>query len=175
LRTRMLMLLVCVGIAGLLGSAIAQSEGGQCVPINGTIQSDVTADGCTSPVGLCTAGNIQAGLLTGTTRFTALSLAFSAGMPGTVEPSTLSYAGDLVITTNQGEIVVRCRLGGLRTLGSCSGGIIRFAECSAALSMPIGTSPALDHHAQHETHASAPPEHEPPTLAEASRPGDGAQ
>jgi hypothetical protein len=57
--------------------------------------------GCTSPVGLCTAGAIGSGLLAGTTRFTVLTLA-----PGP-SPYELLYTGELVITTRSGSVTVR--------------------------------------------------------------------
>ena len=57
-------------------------------------------DGCTSPVGLCTQGTVEAGPLTGSTRFTALTLA-----PGPT-PDELLYTGELVITTRNGTVTI---------------------------------------------------------------------
>jgi hypothetical protein len=66
------------------------------------------AGGCTSPVGLCTAGVFQGdGLLAGTTSFIADGLAPAAGMPAVEAPTTLSYSGLLTITTRKGSLTTR--------------------------------------------------------------------
>jgi hypothetical protein len=73
----------------------------------GTISSSVTAAGCTSPVGLCTAGVIEGDhLLSGTTSFIADALAPAAGLLTEV-PTTLSYSGLLTITTSEGTLTTR--------------------------------------------------------------------
>ena len=79
-----------------------------CRPVHGTIHSVFTTQNCTSPVGLCTTGTItDAGLLDGSTTFTALAVAPSAGIP-TVEPSVnLSYSGQLTITASNGTLITR--------------------------------------------------------------------
>jgi len=56
---------------------------------------------CTSPVGVCTAGNVTSANLKGTTWFTALSSQPSS------PPGVASYTGDLVITTADGTVTLR--------------------------------------------------------------------
>ena len=74
-----------------------------CIPVAAVIRSAVVPPGepCDSPVALCTTGVISGGgILRGTTRFTALALGPAAGEP----PTTLSYSGELVVTTKHGSI-----------------------------------------------------------------------
>ncbi len=74
----------------------------------GGIQSSAVTAGCTSPVGLCTAGQFHGDpLLHGTTAFTADGLAPAAGMPAVEAPTTLSYSGLLTITTSFGTLTTR--------------------------------------------------------------------
>lgn len=106
-----------VGSRLLLAAAVALSAGAPpaaaqdaslCIPIHAEIRSTFFAAGCDSPVGLCTAGEItKGGILDGTTQFTALSVAPSAGMPGAEPETTLAYSGLLTITTKQGTVVIR--------------------------------------------------------------------
>ncbi len=96
------------GVAGLAAAMMlaAPPPPVTCRPVHGTIHSVFTTQNCTSPVGLCTAGTItDAGLLDGSTTFTALAVAPSAGLP-TVEPSVnLSYSGQLTIVASHGTLV----------------------------------------------------------------------
>ena len=96
-----------IALLPALAALSCDGQNADCVSINGLIETTAVTEGCTSPAGLCTAGTIQAGPLQGTTRFTALSLAPFAGMDGAVEPTTMSYAGDIVITTSEGELTIR--------------------------------------------------------------------
>lgn len=78
-----------------------------CLPVHARIAASFVAEGCSSPVGLCTAGTItEGGLLNGSTRFTALAAAPAAGMYGVEADSTLSYNGELIITTRQGVLEI---------------------------------------------------------------------
>ena len=83
----------------LLASSSAQADA--CKQIDAPISTSYFLAGCTSPVGLCTAGTIGSGLLAGPTRFTVLTLA-----PGP-SPYELLYTGELVITTRSGSVTVR--------------------------------------------------------------------
>jgi hypothetical protein len=67
----------------------------------------IVSEGCSSPVGLCTAGVVTgSGLLKGPNTFTAFGLAAAAGLPG-IEPETLvSFAGERVITTPKGTLTL---------------------------------------------------------------------
>ena len=75
---------------------------GPCVGVQATITTAYSmSPSCTSPVGVCTAGNVTSANLKGTTWFTALSSQPSS-------PSGVaSYAGDLVITTADGTVTLR--------------------------------------------------------------------
>jgi hypothetical protein len=83
----------------LLASWSAQAD--ECKEVEAQITTSYFLAGCTSPVGLCTAGTVGSGLLAGTTRFIVLTLA-----PG---PSAyeLLYTGELVITTKSGSVTLR--------------------------------------------------------------------
>jgi hypothetical protein len=93
--------------ATLVKDAVADPK---CHRLNdkGGILSSVVAEGCTSPVGLCTAGVFEGDhLLRGSTSFVADGLAPAAGLPGSEAPTTLSYSGLLTITTRQGTLTTR--------------------------------------------------------------------
>ena len=61
-------------------------------------------DDFSSPLGLCSSGRLRGWDLSGNTRFRALSAAYSAGMPEVEAATTLSYSGDLEISTWQGTL-----------------------------------------------------------------------
>jgi hypothetical protein len=72
------------------------------------IRASVVTHGCTSPVGLCTAGVFEGGgVLGGTTSFVADGLAPAAGLPAVEAPTTLAYSGLLTITTSRGTLTTR--------------------------------------------------------------------
>src|SRR4029077_3327960 len=73
---------------------------GECKRVDTTIVSTFFMVGCTSPVGVCTAGVIPTGPLKGTTVFTALSVG-----PGPSD-DLLAYKGELVITTKKGTVII---------------------------------------------------------------------
>jgi len=73
----------------------------RCVGVHATIATSYsTAPGCTSPVGVCTAGNVTSENLQGTTWFSA-----STTQPGS-PPGLDFYTGDLVITTADGTVTL---------------------------------------------------------------------
>lgn len=81
--------------------------GQQLHPVTAWISASFTSAGCASPIGLCTAGTIRGvGPLDGATFFTTYAAAPSAGMPAVEPATTLSYAGQLVITTAQGSLTI---------------------------------------------------------------------
>ena len=93
-------------LAGLMiglisASASATDDPEKCAAVNSPITASFFVDGCTSPFGLCTAGVIPSGLLTGTTLFTVLTL-----QPGET-PDILLYTGELVISTFYGDVVIQ--------------------------------------------------------------------
>ena len=87
----------CLGIAGTYA---AQPK---CERLEGWVLLFKTAEGCTSPTGLCTAGIFLSSNPNWNGAkwfFTALGTAPSAGLPASREPATtLSYAGTVRITT----------------------------------------------------------------------------
>lgn len=101
--------IVIVGFALLLvpqKNASGASPPITCRPVHGTIHSVFTAQNCTSPIGLCTAGTItDAGILDGTTIFVAAGVAPSAGLPGVEPPANLSYSGQLTIKASNGTLI----------------------------------------------------------------------
>src|ERR1700704_1225649 len=64
--------------------------GDPCTPVSAPIVTTFFVEGCTSPFGLCTRGEIASGVLAGTTRFAVVALA-----PGD-SPELLLYTGELV-------------------------------------------------------------------------------
>jgi hypothetical protein len=102
-----------VAMALILGAAVPHEGAAhsRCIRLNGNggIRASVVTQGCTSPVGLCTAGVFEGGPreLRGTTSFIADGLAPSGGMPAVEPASTLSYSGLLTITTRRGSLTTR--------------------------------------------------------------------
>src|SRR6516165_12304510 len=101
--------LLAMAFGGVAGITAAMMLAGTpppvtCRPVHGTIHSVFTTQNCTNPVGLCTVGTItDAGILDGSTTFTALAVAQSAGLQG--EPQVnLSYSGQLTIVASNGTL-----------------------------------------------------------------------
>jgi hypothetical protein len=92
-----------------------------CRPVHGAIHSVFTTENCSSPVGLCTSGTItDAGVLNGSTTFTALAVAPSAGL-GNEIAANLSYSGQLTIVTSNGTLLTN-------DLGVLDAGHLAFTE-----------------------------------------------
>jgi hypothetical protein len=70
---------------------------------HGKFASMVITAGCTSPVGICTAGTLTGGLK-GSFEFTATSLVPTADTPST---SVLLYTGDIVVHTDGGDLLCK--------------------------------------------------------------------
>jgi len=79
---------------------LGRSIGDPCSPVSAPIVTAFFVEGCTSPFGLCTRGEIASGVLAGTTRFAVVALA-----PGD-SPELLLYTGELVITTPSGDLTI---------------------------------------------------------------------
>jgi hypothetical protein len=78
----------------------------RCKHVSGTIHSLFSSTGCTSPVGLCTAGAITgSGELDGATTFLAFDAAPSAGLPAVEPAANLSYSGALTINARRGTLL----------------------------------------------------------------------
>lgn len=109
LSQRVALFLFFLLAVSLISVRIVAAEGnGMCIPVHAKIQSTFFAEGCSSPVGLCTTGEItESGLLNGSTSFVALGMSPAAGMPGAEPDTTLSYSGLLKITTRLGVLTIR--------------------------------------------------------------------
>jgi hypothetical protein len=110
----------------------------QCKQINAQfVQYQVT--GCPSPIGFCSTAEIDSGLLKGTKTFTALGATPTAGLGAIEAATTISYAGPVLIATDQGEVDVSF-VGVYDTanavfseLGRVQGGTGRFADATGNL------------------------------------------
>ncbi|HSN89783.1 MAG TPA: hypothetical protein VLS93_01025 [Anaeromyxobacteraceae bacterium] len=89
---RLLFLTICA-----LFLATPGVRAGSCRPVNGFFSSMPAPDGCTSPVGFCTAGELIGGIQ-GSYAFTMTAAA--PGDPAT--PGVTAYAGRSVISPKQG-------------------------------------------------------------------------
>lgn len=102
-----IVLLSFVVVGSLITLNPTKANGEQvCIPIHANIETTFVDEGCPGPPGSCTVGEItNGGLLNGETSFIASDSAFGAGMAG--EPATtLSYAGELMITTPHGILTM---------------------------------------------------------------------
>jgi hypothetical protein len=108
-RSKVPAVVVCLAL-GLGGQAVA--DGSQkaaqkpakslCHDVDATFTSDLAADGCTSPLGLCAAGRVRNdALLKGTMFVTLEAAAPAAGLPST-SPFLLSVNGGRVLTPRRG-------------------------------------------------------------------------
>ncbi len=139
-RVNVLLSFAMVLVVLLVAPFAWAQETGICIPIHAKIESYYSADGCDSPVELCTKGQItQGGILNGSTEFTALSVSQSAGMYGVEPVTTLSYSGELRITTKHGMLTVwdvgvfDTARGVFSELDRITGGTERFAGASGTL------------------------------------------
>jgi hypothetical protein len=74
----------------------------QCKPVVGSFEAHVVAEGCASPVGLCTAGRVWGGIQ-GTYAFT-MTNATPNGEP--TVPTVLFFTGHSVVTLKSGDVVL---------------------------------------------------------------------
>jgi hypothetical protein len=103
-RMRMMLAVVALAGAAALVSGGTGARAASDQPVSGTIRSQlVMGPTCTSPIGLCTAGEFRGGIR-GTFIFTATSLVPTADTP-TTEVSL--YTGDLVIQTKDGDLLIK--------------------------------------------------------------------
>jgi hypothetical protein len=99
------------GVVATPASA-SHHEGPACFPVRGRITTELTADDCSSPVGLCTNGYLRStfGLLSGRTHFEAGGLGGDpVGESSIVTPpaepgTTWAYSGVLTVHTRVGTI-----------------------------------------------------------------------
>jgi hypothetical protein len=106
-----------LGLSALVAApAVASRDDGPvCFPIRATISTTFTAEGCTSPVGLCTNGVVRSsfGPFSGTSHFEASGLGGEPmGEQSIVSPpaepaTTWSYSGVLTLETRVGTVTFR--------------------------------------------------------------------
>jgi hypothetical protein len=96
---------VALAATSITGNVQAHSR---CHRVHGKTHSLFTSQGCTSPIGLCTAGAVtEGGPLDGATFFLALDVAPSAGLPAVEPAANLVFSGELTITAEHGTLVTR--------------------------------------------------------------------
>jgi hypothetical protein len=123
--------------------AVAEDDGGRCKQVRARFMNTIVTEDCTSPVGLCTAGVLTGSrLLNGPNTFTAFGLAPSAGLPGIVPETTVSFAGERVMRTERGTLTLSAvgvfdtaptAMGEFDELETVIGGTGRFAGATGTL------------------------------------------
>lgn len=91
-------LALVLGTSYLAASGRTATAQPRCTPVKARIADAVAPAGCTSPVGLCTAGTVAGGILHGT-----LAATVQATAPGAT-PGTLSLDAVDTFTTGDGSI-----------------------------------------------------------------------
>ena len=102
LRSTVKVLLLAV-VAGAMLHVAGGVRAASDRSVAGTIVSQVTASDCTSPIGLCTAGEFRGGIQ-GRFEFRATSITPSADSPAT---GIVFYTGDLTVHTKDGDLIVK--------------------------------------------------------------------
>jgi hypothetical protein len=105
-RTAIVLGVAVLGGMATVGATASRAEAHQpCRKVHGHITTQITAENCTSPVLLCTVGTITGGgMLNGASAFTTMGLAPGAGLSPLVPGTTLSYTGNLTLTTRRGTL-----------------------------------------------------------------------
>jgi hypothetical protein len=94
--------ILALAATAISSAASVATADSQCKPVVGNFEAQVVTDGCTSPVGLCTAGRVWGGIQ-GTYAFTMTS----AAPNGESTASTvLFFTGHSVVTLKQGDVVL---------------------------------------------------------------------
>lgn len=90
----------------LLTANVAQADHSEdadsCIPVRAVLKASLVTDPC-PPVNLCTTGTLSRSWLSGSSVFTGTAAAPAAGLPN-VPPTTLSYAGTMVVQTFMGNL-----------------------------------------------------------------------
>lgn len=76
-----------------------------CQVVNAVLHSRLDPSDCASPIGSCTRGHVEGGVLTGTTYYVTSAMLPAASLPGD-DSKAFSYAGSLAITTKEGALVL---------------------------------------------------------------------
>ena len=138
-RTRKLAVVPLLIVLTVAVATASNADAANCKSINAQFVQTLVAADCPSPIGVCTTAQIDSGLLKGTKTFTALNAAPTAGLGEVEAVTTLSYAGPVVIATDQGDLYVSF-VGLIDTanavfseLGRPTGGTGRFADATGIL------------------------------------------
>ena len=141
----------CLLSAGGPNPAAAVPEApSRCHDVDADFTSEVAAEGCASPFGLCASGTIMHDrLLRGPMFVTITDMAPSAGMPSSEPASTLSISGERSLTPLRGGTLTAHVVGVFDTaqvifteLNVITGGTGRFAGATGTLNVfGRGTSP----------------------------------
>ena len=101
MRTILILALIFAALTGITPATPVVN----CRNFEGTMLLQMTKEGCTSPVGICTVGKVESKdpTIAGANWFsTSLGTAPSAGLSLALQPaSMLSYAGSVVVTTSR--------------------------------------------------------------------------
>jgi hypothetical protein len=126
--------LMSVALAACLISAIGPSTAveatgptAKCHDVDADFTSELTAEGCTSPLGLCASGVITHDpLIKGPMFVTINDAAASAGMPASEPASVLSVSGERILRPRRGG-TVSAHVVGIGIFGA-SGSLTMFDE-----------------------------------------------
>ncbi len=116
MRRRVLLLVVAAAAATGGGYALASQD---AKPAHGSLRSQPLVEGCTSPIGFCTAGRAR-GTINGDFVFTAYRFVPSD------TPGVILFTGEIVFQTRRGE--VRCQDAGAYNVGELESGPGPFAS-----------------------------------------------
>lgn len=97
--------LVVLAFGVAVGAPTPARAQDQCKPVVGSFEAHLVFDGCTSPVGLCTAGRVWGGLQ-GTYQFVMSDLTAS-GRPTAAQPlaTIMFFGGDSKVTLKSGDLL----------------------------------------------------------------------
>jgi hypothetical protein len=129
LRTKLVLVAVALAGSSAIGLSADSAEAHRrCKRVHGRIVTQITTENCTSPVLLCTQGTVTGGgFLNGATAFTTLGLAPGAGLSPIVPATTLSYTGQLTVSTRRGTL-------SLTDVGILEQSTARFTELDVVVS-----------------------------------------
>ena len=108
---RVLVAVIVLGVGGAGYAARALATAGT-QQVHGRLVSQALTSGCTSPVGICTAGRLE-GTINGDFVFTMSS------HPPSSTPDVFFYNGEIVVQTSKGEL--RCSDAGAYSFADPSG------------------------------------------------------
>lgn len=100
--TRRFIRALAISAAALALAAASARADQTCLPVVGSFEAAVVTEGCTSPVGLCTAGRVWGGIQ-GTYAF-VMSSAIPNGEP--TVPTIFFFTGHSTVTLKSGDVVL---------------------------------------------------------------------